>query len=315
MHDLTLGEDYYFQHGSWCAPQKLFRPTNDVEYKVLKEKCLLDEPNACPGDHNPLAAIFWVAYTCIITHTIMQLVVAVILEGYEEGNQKGDSDNIDLCVRNWKQYDPDLKLSVSLPVALNFIKKTIEDLENRDKKRRSYDNLGSVCGKSVSEMTKLKMREIRPKCGGMTIVLSDDGSKEELVTFYAASRQILRHTVLEGDMTDEALKEIDTCDNKLNKSEKDRMGALERKCSDLPGGFKGGDPINFTESIAAIKLQRAFKGSSKFHPRMSAPAAACRQSQESPAPEVICEEDAQVVRAQTRQMSAEPSGILPPRAG
>merc|ERR1719282_2218132 len=32
----STGEAYYFQHGSWCAPQKLFRPAKDVEeYRTL----------------------------------------------------------------------------------------------------------------------------------------------------------------------------------------------------------------------------------------------------------------------------------------
>ncbi|CAK0833294.1 unnamed protein product [Prorocentrum cordatum] len=64
-------------------------------------KCLDQLPNMCSaGGWMPV--FFWVTYTLLITFMIMNLVIAVILEGYEDGKPTREGVVIDKCVLLWR---------------------------------------------------------------------------------------------------------------------------------------------------------------------------------------------------------------------
>jgi len=96
MHELAISQVVTYRQGDWCSPTDLF--DTDRKYEVLKEKCLIDNPNSCA--QNPyFSFIFWVTYTLLITFMVMNLVIAVILEGYEDGKESPASEVVDVCVK------------------------------------------------------------------------------------------------------------------------------------------------------------------------------------------------------------------------
>merc|ERR1719382_1575329 len=64
---------------------------------------------------------FWVTYTLAVTFTIMNLVIAVILEGYEDGKPTAEGQVIDKCVLLWRKYDPDQRMCLPIGKAIDFI--------------------------------------------------------------------------------------------------------------------------------------------------------------------------------------------------
>merc|ERR1719512_1404 len=47
MHDLTLKEGDYFKMNDWCSPNELFKSRKRDQWYILKDKCLIENPNTC----------------------------------------------------------------------------------------------------------------------------------------------------------------------------------------------------------------------------------------------------------------------------
>jgi len=144
MHDLSKDEADFFREGSWCTPASLFASEEVRGYEMLKDKCLIDHPNTCVAPvlgWNVLPSIYWVAYTLIVTIMVLNLMVAVILEGYEDGKPSPESEVVSICQKVWKRYDPDQTMWIPITDALNFIKDVQLLLENP---RKDAGDLGSL---------------------------------------------------------------------------------------------------------------------------------------------------------------------------
>mmetsp|Transcript_29439 Transcript_29439/g.68551 ORF Transcript_29439/g.68551 Transcript_29439/m.68551 type:complete len:2248 (+) Transcript_29439:46-6789(+) len=132
MHDLSRDEEDYYREGSWCTPFDLFE--TDKKWEVLNKKCLIDNPNSCPmlNAWNILPVLYWVTYTLIISFIIMNLVIAVILEGYEEGRSCPESEVIDMCIGLWKKYDPDQTLRLPFVEAFAYMDEALKHILHED---------------------------------------------------------------------------------------------------------------------------------------------------------------------------------------
>lgn len=120
MHDLMKSERQLYSEGEWCTPQNLFEDAIANDYDALRFKCLDQIPNMCSaGGWMPV--FFWVTYTLFVTFTIMNLVIAVILEGYEDGKPTPEGVVIDKCVLLWRKYDPDQTMCLPIGQAIDFI--------------------------------------------------------------------------------------------------------------------------------------------------------------------------------------------------
>lgn len=64
---------------------------------------------------------YWVTYTLIVAIMVMNLVIAVILESYEEGKGEKDTEIVEHCVKLWKQRDTDLKMYLPMEEAIAYI--------------------------------------------------------------------------------------------------------------------------------------------------------------------------------------------------
>merc|ERR1719221_2026922 len=83
------------------------------------------EPNACGSN---MSFVYFITYTISVTFVILNLFIAVIFEGFEEGKNSKVGDLIQSCVDTWDKYDPNHRMVLSLERALDFIDDTMQVL-------------------------------------------------------------------------------------------------------------------------------------------------------------------------------------------
>jgi len=176
---------------------------------VLQSKCLVGEgnsPNACVQTlvgWNILPVLYWVSYTLFITFMLMNLVVAVILEGYEEGKASADHTIIDRCIACWKKRDPDQTMMIPLRAALEFINEVMED-----------DIIPSSVFSSTAQFgVDFSQVKLSSTAGALDLAVSPDGH----VHFMGCFKQVLRFQQAGSDP--ENLRELESCRGEANKAE------------------------------------------------------------------------------------------------
>jgi hypothetical protein len=128
MHDLSKNEAHWFANGDTCYEQGALYDVTTETYPILAGKCLLDGVAGAPnGCGSPFAYIFFLLYTCCISFVILNLVIAVILEGFEDSNSEEESDIVGKCVDIWRKYDPDCTMILPLKEVFRFIEEIAND--------------------------------------------------------------------------------------------------------------------------------------------------------------------------------------------
>lgn len=72
---------------------------------------------------------FFVTYTCVITFIILNLFVAVVLEGFDDSNSGDDDVTVERCVDVWKKFDPNLTMKLPWLKATAFVEVALRSLE------------------------------------------------------------------------------------------------------------------------------------------------------------------------------------------
>merc|ERR1719207_223950 len=96
---------------------------------MLEEKCMIDKPVQC-GSSN-LSVLYFSAYTALISLVLLNLFVAVVLEGFEGSNDTDEREVISACIKIWKLYDKDLTLELDLYIVPRFVEHVQEELKSR----------------------------------------------------------------------------------------------------------------------------------------------------------------------------------------
>lgn len=260
MHELAISQVVTYRQGDWCSPTDLF--DTDRKYEVLKEKCLIDNPNSCA--QNPyFSFIFWVTYTLLITFMVMNLVIAVILEGYEDGKESPASEVVDVCVKLWLKHDPDHRMSLPLGQALNFINKALREVEGQ-----GNDPVPAGGPNSFSALQSLPMKYV----AALDVQVGENGR----VHFISACKQVMRFVCLGDDLA--SLEDLETVEERMEQKQRDKLRRLVEKSElrnqgKLPRdglmeglSFAGNKSAkgaklpmaNLKEEVAALKLQTAW---------------------------------------------------------
>ncbi|CAE8684127.1 unnamed protein product [Polarella glacialis] len=125
MHDLSKGEFFYQSVlGLRCEVPMDFGSTPFSELDRDGDG-LVDNPTECG---TPLAYVYFISYTCIVTFVILNLFIAVIFEGFEESKSNEVSNFVQQCLDNWARYDRFNTMALPLGKALDFIDETVDDL-------------------------------------------------------------------------------------------------------------------------------------------------------------------------------------------
>eukprot|EP00933_Yihiella_yeosuensis_P037205 TRINITY_DN31081_c0_g1_i1.p1 TRINITY_DN31081_c0_g1~~TRINITY_DN31081_c0_g1_i1.p1 ORF type:complete len:653 (+),score=71.78 TRINITY_DN31081_c0_g1_i1:39-1997(+) len=131
MHDLAKTPQDMYRSGEWCSPDYLFDTVD--KYEVLKSKCLIDRPNSCLSSQiggQFMPAFYWVTYTLVVAIMVMNLVIAVILESYEDGKHSYEVEAIDICVKVWSKYDPYHTMMLPVPKLIRFISEALDSISD-----------------------------------------------------------------------------------------------------------------------------------------------------------------------------------------
>lgn len=123
MHALAKKDVFFVQVlESVCVPESLLK-VDSTTYPILKEKCLIENPNAC----GQIASYpYFILFTFILTTLLLNLVVAVILDAFQSSAEISHQDVFNTCMDLWRQYDPDLSMKLCLPDALKFIREVAD---------------------------------------------------------------------------------------------------------------------------------------------------------------------------------------------
>lgn len=273
MHDLARDEADFFEAGDWCSPANLFDTINN--WDELNGKCLIQSPNSCVspliGPWGVWPVIYWVSYTLIVAMVIMNLVIAVILEGYEDGREESPEQRvIEVCVQKWPKFDPDRDLRAPLPQALRFINDSLSEIsstrkeactrlpilwkKSEDGRELKFSGLQAPLRRSDSLTMDLRTIPMR-----FASLMQLDVQEDLSVTFAMATRQVL----IFASIAEESGRKFDF--SMVDKSSLKRLQELESRVGDsfalrmrnaLGVSAAGSD---LTSHVAAAKLQHVYR--------------------------------------------------------
>jgi len=228
---------------------------------VLKGKCLTEEPNACVqsiAGQNILPVFYWVSYIVVCLHLMMNLVIAVILDGYEEGKHTPpEQKEMELCMERWKKYDPDITEKLPMPKALCFINEVVAEIlrqqakeqeatprqEMAEEVRRDKKVLLYTQGSHSDDVDIGAMPMQFARCFDLNLL--PDGQ----VDFAAATRQVMRIAVLGGK--DDLIDDLDVPLKSLDKKTAQKLKQLLQRKRDAG--------VDIKLVVAATKLQRRWR--------------------------------------------------------
>jgi len=244
MHDLAKTEMDHFHDGGWCVPMDLF--DYQRKWDVLKAKCMTDQPVTCV-EYAFYPKLYWCVYTLLITFMIMNLVIAVVLEGYNEGKADSESRIIDKCIDVWKKHDADQTMNIPLPDAIKFINAVMAALKKDGSLEGDIPPLKMSAYSDTVDVSSFPMKFAK----AVDLPMTDD----KTISFIDASKQILRFAVLEKNL--DAADELANCDDNLTSAEKERMSRLEKRNSVTNEEARMGNDLRL--QMAAAKIQRRFR--------------------------------------------------------
>merc|ERR1719421_218171 len=118
MHSLSRDEVWFAQTLQAPCYEQALMDDSPSTWRILKAKCIIDQPNGCGTD---VSYAYFICYTWAITFVILNLVIAVILEGFDDSSKDDCSDIVDSCVSLWKKYDTNCDMKLSLKHCFEYI--------------------------------------------------------------------------------------------------------------------------------------------------------------------------------------------------
>jgi len=256
MHDLLLTEKEWFKMDSWCTPDHLYHASSEESFGILDSKCLIDRPNGCVqtiGGLNWLPAVYWVTYILLIVLMVMNLVIAVILEGYEDGKMRPEDEVIDLCIDIWRKYDSDHIMVLNLPEAMSFINEVVVKWFGENLETRKLANAFSKDTMAFPFSPDLDLSRIPMKCvHSFQMKITTDCK----VDFFEASRQALRFCVSGRDS--DVLNEIRDAEEKMSEKDVKKMKKIEDKGKKLLS-LQQEEMSDLRQAVAVVKMQRYYR--------------------------------------------------------
>jgi hypothetical protein len=145
MHSLAKDSHYFaVVMGEPCIADMQITAAN---FASLEERCLIENPVGC--GQAPMSFTYFVVYTCTITFVILNLFVAVVLEGFD-GSAVGEEEAIvHKCIDVWMRFDTNVELTLPVHVVKDFI----ETVEHEFSKGRNW--------KPLPKAQKVMVREAR----------------------------------------------------------------------------------------------------------------------------------------------------------
>lgn len=249
MHDLAKGEWDFLQASDWCSPANLFNTEKEEDFNILEDKCLIKYPNAC-GDKIPtlFTKVYFVTYTIVITFTVLNLVIAVILEGYEDGKEHTEAEVIDTCIRVWKKYDTDCRMFLPMADAFRYVDEVLKLFPDIDNEHRPPAVQPSSSGVFGMDLATIPMRY----ANDFDIMMTEDGT----VHFMHVAKLVLQIVVSQNDPRIKT--ELKAATNKMSEKDRSKLSNMEsRQLQKNRAEQKRGNSLR--AQVAASKIQKRFK--------------------------------------------------------
>jgi len=252
MHDIARTARDIFNSGDWCTPDYLFDTYQHFE--VLSEKCLIERPNSCHfsvimGKLVPYA--YWVTYTLFVSIMVMNLVIAVILESYEEGKGEKETEILEYCLKLWKERDPDLTLRLPMAEAVVYVTDAVKfglELQSRQGEDVHARKAAAVPKFGSAMITQVPMKFIRP------MDLPVDAAGE--VSFLSALLQVLKLLCHKWDP--DLMVEIDDVEEGLDPMVAEKL-KMEKILQIKHRVLKANRSAFVKDHVAALKIQRIIR--------------------------------------------------------
>jgi hypothetical protein len=255
MHSLSRNAEYFNAIvGEPCYDQKLLDYTHDNTWAILKSKCLIDRPNGCTSTSgSEVAYLFWILYTWVVTFVILNLVIAVILEGFDDSSKSEESEVVDNCILIWKKYDKSQALVLDLAHALQFIDdvSAFYDLPTMDVVQDGDVPPTRVSDSSTSRDTRLDLTEMNmKKIANCKMYVSADQN----VHLVHAIQWAVKVVMAANDP--DALNEIEEAEE--NDENMQQLIAKQEERQNVDRLLKG-VAIDVSVQVATLKIQRRLK--------------------------------------------------------
>eukprot|EP00746_Dinoflagellata_sp_MGD_P076201 gnl/MRDRNA2_/MRDRNA2_30674_c0_seq1.p1 gnl/MRDRNA2_/MRDRNA2_30674_c0~~gnl/MRDRNA2_/MRDRNA2_30674_c0_seq1.p1 ORF type:complete len:1012 (+),score=166.39 gnl/MRDRNA2_/MRDRNA2_30674_c0_seq1:174-3038(+) len=238
MHSLSRDEVWFTQTlEDECYDLGLWDDSEET-WRILKAKCIIDQPNGCGSD---MSYPFFIAYTWVITFVILNLVIAVILEGFEDSSKDEGSEIIDHCVEIWRRFDTNCDMKLSLCDTFLYIEAVAEEHKCKPLE------LKKLCNQDLQtvDLAKISLRNLH----AVNVQVSASNEVHFMYAVGWALRVVMTHN------NPAKLKEItDIC------VEDDELKELEEKLARRQCLLdKVGEPMLLSFLIAATKIQESFR--------------------------------------------------------
>jgi hypothetical protein len=140
MHALGMPEKFFRGiAGIHCVDELVIDTELVKKLERAEELGLADEAhdlvNQCG---TPLAQVYFLTFTMLVTFICLNLVIAVVLEGFEDASNSDQQENIQICLNHWKRHDPEYRMEISAKGAITYIMQILteqEDLKEAEKRR------------------------------------------------------------------------------------------------------------------------------------------------------------------------------------
>jgi hypothetical protein len=149
MHE--LGHDqWHFE----SVQDRICEPEMDVQnnYQIYKENDQLGY-NAVECGVGFAAQIYFIAFTMSVTFVVLNLFVAVILEGFDESTLNLEFELTNKCIEVWKKYDSFYKMQLPLAKGFEYIEEVCAMHSNFEGQVGQPPKVGLTAGCSWNKIT------------------------------------------------------------------------------------------------------------------------------------------------------------------
>jgi len=238
MHSLTKGPDYHSGVlGKPCMPD--FQDLLNVEggWALLNEKGYIESPNGCG---TAMAYVYFVSYTVLISFVVLNLLIAVILEGFEETSSGEETKIVERCIDDWKEFDPNFTLEVDLAGCFQFVDK-VHSWYQQECNARGRRLTFRILDNGRLDLTSLNVKFIHQFKLKLT----------ERRTVHIMQAVLFAIRVLISEGASEVLQDFDELEQSTLSSDPELV-KWKRKI-DMHGS------VDFSVEVAAVKIQTRFK--------------------------------------------------------
>jgi len=268
MH--AVGKDaYYFNIAMQQPCISDFRITEE-NYQELFDKCAIQKPLGCGANDFNMHYFFFCTFTILMTFVILNLFVAVVLDGFD-GSAVGEEETIvQKCMDVWFRHDTD----VDLVLKVEKVKKVMEDIEYEFVMEQGWRPLPPHKNKIIKEARNYVHDFIQCENGEVTFMNATIGAMLVLLTHTRVHErngkwsdlaiQEVREQI--NDVTEVSTYAFSEYPEKMPRNKEDQVKIIEELKAKSSPDIEDSEMTrlvnegrNFRAHVAAISMQERFR--------------------------------------------------------